>query len=800
MKTSVIKHIEKYISCPVQDIEQQPNTWYRIIKKTDVQSSRYNIGFFQLGFRIKAILHDFKLAKNYVFYIKQSKFNLELSKKVVLDSPYIKHERTHELFDIGINKDNGYLKKKGLHIFSGEYFNIRCIDYGTLKNVLLIPYTNFELFPEFCGGRLIKADGDKLSVKGSKLKNAFHAHRYVKDIANFIIGEGFPECCIAASLFTDFNILEAGPAANVGNLVSILSKNINNNIYVLGENDSKTYYTELQDTYANIRVSYPPDTECKDFNDYFIKHDLTLTQEAMLGLLTGEQELGYKPLGIDNTEIVFYSKVINSIVCTEPSKTENIHRLTTKSITEAHNTKITQKKAHVNRIFLECAKIGSYRINETKPIGLWRSPDNKHYYNDGTRLYEVLKEDIKLVSYSDVIKYNFLPYRVPGYNFLDYTSKFTAQTELEDILSRCDWDEEIYVKILLGFLVQSCYAGIAEFRPHLWLMSKSSYAGKSWLSNWISSYIIPVVFNREAGRSTSAGTAQAMTKLAGLCVADEFAEKGTIYKKEAIQFIELLRSAATAQKPVVMGQPNQKPLYGHIKFSALLTCINGTELLEEQDFYRIIYIYLNKKKGFFEQDIKPLFSNFIDKGKHKGFMLHAIKGAYLYKRLYHKYLIQLVKLYPDIGHRVRGLAAILSGYAIYYRDENKGAELLVMLKHSIIVKPFDIRVYEDVVERILSTTISGLYVNFVENKYETVLTFLLQMHVINGLGIKLSGKRLFIYTSEFANFNDRYLKFRISELYGAFRSSKYMEKESNTFFNKKKTKYFIFNLEGLLGD
>ena len=800
------------LSYDINQLIPSSSGWYTIQHKGDLGSTRYSLAVKKIGFKYIILLYDRKTEQTIKIDWKENpKLNLLDNE----DDSIPKDTRLTLIKDLYKNnkfKDNGYLEAKGLLSF--DRFNIVKINYYSKLNYLLVPYTNFDIYPDFCGAKLIGPQGQKESIKGSSMKGAFHAHRYKPSIMAYIIGEGYPECCIAANLLPNFNVLEAGGIGNIKNILNLLLLNPENMIYLLGENDSIEQYNTLQTLFPTIKISYPPTKDTKDFGDYYLKVGADKTKEALLGLLLEQGQFGYRPLGIEDAKPVFYSKLINDIVKQSPDSVDSIFRLMTQQPWKPHNVSPKTKRAAISKLFMECAQCGSYTPDNVLPVGLWPYK-KKHYYNDGDKPIIVEDGKLKRATYSDVIQTDFLLHKVPNSCPIDIYSNFTRERELTELITKCDWEEDVYAKILLGFLIQSYYAGSIEFRPHLWIMSDTSHAGKSWLSNWCTQNLVQNAFRRESGRSTSAGTAQAMASLAGLLTADEFAEEGTSYLNDARRMIELLRSASTAQAPVVLGSPEQKPIRGHIKFSALLACIEGEQLLKKQDFDRIIIIKFGKKKGHFERDVLPLFDRFVDEQKNLGFAAHALKGFYNYKKWRKNIHIILSEKYPQIGHKARGLASILAGYAVLHNTDNVIESVLRELEVSSLIKPYIISediIKEDIVEQILRTTISEKYTPSGDSSFKSVLNILRSQPdgKIAEMGLVLKSKHrdsknrviLHIYCNKFRNFVEKELKLNVRNVYHRLERSKYYVKWGTSVFEDiKKTRYFKFDLsEYILGE
>ena len=777
--------------------------WY-VIQRTDNKGSRrYNLGVKKQGFHRLILLHDYKTQTTKSFVWK-SKLDLNI---VGEDNkpPDTRHTLAEQYYKTNSFKDNGYLKQKGLLDFNNH--DVVNVNYMHYLNYLLLPYTNFDIYPALCGAKLIGPEGEKRAIQGSQFKFAFNAHRYNANLTSYIIGEGYPECCIAMNLLPYYNVLEAGGSGNVGNLLNILTQNPDNQIYVLGEYGSEHVYSELADTYPVIKVSYPPDKGCKDFGDYYLKAGANKTKEALLGILLEQNPLGYKPLGLEDTKPVFYSQILNGIVKLSAENTDSIFRFSTPNPAVAHKASRRVKLAAISKLFMECAQCGSYTPDNVLPVGLWRYKQD-YFYNDGSKVIKLIDDKLQLVSYSETIRADFLLHKVPEAVPIDINHEFTAAEELVELISACDWLEPVYAKILLGFLIQSYYAGSLTFRPHLWIMSESSHAGKSWLSNWCTTYLVTNAFKRESGRSTSAGTAQAMSSLAGLLTADEFAEENTAYLSDAKRMIELLRSASTAQAPIVLGSPEQKPIRGHVRFSALLACIEGEQLLKKQDFDRIVVIRFGRKKGGFEEKIMPRFEDFVSKHKHLGFATTALKGWKMHRKLCSELHINLASKYEEIGHKSRGLASIIAGYAVLHNSEHVIEPFIKELGESKIIKPYIISadlIKEDMLERVLRMSIQEKYVDASNNTFNTVLNILRAApdHQIPALGLKLiiEKKQLNLYCNTFRNFNEKYLKLDIHYLYKQLEASKYFVKIGNSnFCSKQKTRYFQFSLKDYMID
>ena len=786
--------LEKIIKEPILGFKELDSGWYIVEREYQPESTRYNVAKIKELTGIKILFHDFKTGKSDSFTVSDNCKELAnfTKQREVAQSVVLEHLLTQKLFDAGKRKDNGYLKKKGLEKFDTNKIKIKSIKDKNGKNVLLIPYTTFDLFPKFVGGKLITRTGTKFCVKGSKMKGAFHAHHFDKSLTTYFLGEGYAECFTALNLMANVNVLEVGMCSNMEIIIKQLPEDIN--IFVMGENDSRELYEKIDETYDNTKVVYPPDEKCKDFGDFFKKHGAFRTKKALLGSEFNQNSELYKPLGIQNNKPLVYSKVLNDVIEINPNNLDDTLRFCF-DISTLGDIAANKKRMFANRLFLECAQLGAVAEHNRLPIGLWKNKD-KYYYNDGQKILVVGKESLKLSTFENVATAEFLLCKVPGFKELNTSKKFNKQQELLNLFKACDFEHETYAKILIGFLVQSYYAGSIDFRPHLWFESLSPHSGKSWLSFWIKETLVKPSFGREAGISTPAGTTQGMQNIAGLLFCDEIAEKDSAYEKKNKQMIEILRSAATASQPIVLGTPEQVPKKLLIRFSTLLSCIEGKEFLKEQDYTRILFINFGKKKGGFERDVLPKLNAFKENGWGSGFGMHALKGFYMYKELYDKYLIKLTEEYPEIRHKARALASCIAGYGIYFRDEEAAEVLYKEVQSTPLIDSFESIVDdEDILETILRTIIPAKDFGSLEFDNLTLGQALKSSGAIDNYGIRYNDKQIIIYTKYFNNFVEKYFRQNKFYYFERIRKSKYYLKGSNSTLHGSKTKTIIFDYE-----
>ena len=391
-----------------------------------------------------------------------------------------------------------------------------------------------------------------------------------------------------------------------------------------------------------------------------------------------DEDVKYKPLGFMEDKMYVYSKHLKTVRCLSPDKTDDVLR----SCIRTHGFEempAIEKRRIANLIYDECVRVGQYQPEAVLGVGLWEA-DGSYYFNTGNKMYKKVDTELLPIPYANILKNNFLPIKTrTEFKTLPQTDIKDYLTKLEGVLRDCDWVHPFYGSVLLGFIAQSYYAGCIEgVRPHLWILSKGSTQGKSWLSGWVKKHLVPHAFTREGDFSTPAGSRQAMANNSVLFIADELGEKGTSFKQNALMMLQLLRSASTAKSPVILGTAEQQVILQKVKFSALIACIEGRGLLKEQDFYRFVFLTLQEgDKERFNKEMLPRF-NALQDGTGLGFAYHAVARFHLYQKYYGEFETTLSSLAH--GHRIRGLASILAGYSAIFESKEKGYALLEELK------------------------------------------------------------------------------------------------------------------------
>ena len=771
------KIILGFISEEFDKLRKESDASYTILLKSDLKSKRYCLRIIGIN-KIRLIDRKKEIVKDFIINDANSLSNLDNFKKTFFE------DRLKRIK--GECGEHPYIK--GLY----DFIDKKNKNWLISDDIIYCKYTNIELYPYTLG---IKKYPDKKSIYGSIMSGSFSAHRYSNQKKSFVIGEGFKECLIAQKIFSDFNILEAGGLYNIKNILEQLPEY--SIVYILGENDSKFEYNKIKADFPFVKIAYPKIG--KDFADqYLLEKDLNSLKESMTCTNVESGDVSYKPLGINGTNLYIYSKLTKSVHCFNPGEREHILR-TCHSLTGWETLRKSEKDIYSNMIFKECVDEGEYSSENEFGVGLWNYKD-KYYFNTGAQVYEVDESGVHLRRYEDVLKNDFLLVKKStSQKFLPEDDKYDI-TPLENAIVKCDWKIPEHGKIFLGFLAQSYFAGSIDFRPTLWIMSDKTTAGKTWLTSWIIKYLAINSKIQESGKTSAAGFRQSVANFSLPVFIDEFGEKDSAYKNNTKEILELLRSAATGMSMIKIGQADQKEISQRIKFSTILSCIDGYELIGEQDYERMIFVKLiSRNKENFFNNVKPLFD--ACQKDQAAFITYVLKRFFLFKEYLNKFL--QITISDFRGHRFKGLASVLAGYSILKNSFNAGEELYSVLKNKDkeLFSAFHTDDSTDVYESIMglmiqAKTISG---DYQEGGYIIIKEYLDRLSHI-GIKCVFDGTQVVIrpnVLSQFLNLN----KIRIrdkpfisgSALSRLLRLSSYFKGYSVYSFNGKRRKVLLFN-------
>ena len=518
------------------------------------------------------------------------------------------------------------------------------------------------------------------SLKGSNKKGCFHPHRYNKSNKTWVLGEGFKECLLAAHLFKEYNVLECGGVSNIKEVMSLIP--IEDRVYLLGEKGSEKEYESYKLSRKNTILNFPK--LGKDFaDDYLADRNESRVKDSILSEDVREDHVRFKILGYDASDnVCVYSKISGEVHQTKTDKS-----LLRKCFPGSVNDiKQKVKNELLDRFHEEALMRGLYQKEFEYGIGLWKDDETGLIIGStGEKLYKVGKESLTPIDKSELLRNDFLLVRCDT-RLKELPSKDLTREDMdliEKAILNCHWSKSTFGKVLLGFCVQSYYAGCIEWRPHLWLKSDSNTAGKTTILTWLDSNIM--YLNRFlSGYSTSeAGIRSEMGIHSIPVLIDEFGEDDSGLSKtsefETKKTILALRNACCSDARIVKGSPEQKSISQRLRFSAILACIEPSpKLLAEQDHARIIFISLSKKdanKLDYMKNVKPLLDKLTKERRTRGFISYCWKKFYLYEGWKNKYETRLVGLGFDT-HKYKSIASVCAGWAIFKNSEEEGWALL----------------------------------------------------------------------------------------------------------------------------
>ncbi len=777
--------IENYLGEPVRGYKKEGGAWFTLIRVNNPESSRF--GLFISPEKEEVKIYDRKEDKTKTFKID--------NKDVFKSFNVTKEEKNYEsiyqyvkkLLVSGKKDTHSYIK--GLEDFIPNDYTWRVV-----KKSILVPYTNFDLYPAPLGAKWYP---EKKCLKGSIMKGSFHSHKFSESNETWVLGEGFKECLVASRLIESANVLEVGGCGNMQAVINKIPKA--NLIYVMGENDTKEFYNNLQKKNKHIKVTFP--NKGKDFADeYLANKNLKEVKLQITGASITQKGMMYKPLGIEDLHMCIYSKITCSVHKIKPDKLNDTLRVCYKpSGWEA--LKKYDREVFANKVFSECVRVGDYMSEHEYGVGLWEYK-KRHFFNTGNVVYEVIEGGVKPVPYEEVLNNDFLLIKQSTHQQYLPDPEFD-KTALESVIMDCDWSLAEHGKMLLGFLMQSIYAGSIDFRPTLWIMSDASTAGKSWLTSWIKENLLINHRAQEGGKTTPAGLRQDTANFSCPVFIDEFGEKGTEHTKNAREILEMLRTACTGKAPIKLGTAEQRVIRQRVRFSAILSCIDGVELLEEQDYERTIFLkILTKDKERFFKEVEPVFRSL--EGRCRGFITYALNNFHLYKKWLPLFLSETVKHFK--GHRFKGVASVICGYAVYKNDFKAGLSLFNDLrdKDQDLFSSFYIGHSQDVLDKVMNKLYSSRITdgNFSDGSYVRVMDTL---DNLASFGMKTNKEKTFLFiepklAAQFLNLIKFETGITAEGLRRVLKNSKFFRGPSSYSFNDKNKKRYClkFALKGVV--
>ena len=274
---TLTKLLQELLKEPISGYKKE-GKWYTVVRELQPHSTRFAFLICETLEGVKLKIFDRSNSEtkthdlaNVNFDIKPEAFSTPPEKPII-------DKKVTKLLEQGKIADaNGYLKSHGLDKFLPVSEDVlwRTLKPKGKKPLILVPYTTFDLFPEYIGGQMYKGKGkgNKRYLKGVQAGNyqgSFHPHSFNKDNRLWILGEGFLESYLAGRVCEGANVLEVGGISKFRSVVlQIIDKHPEHKIIILGENSTKgrPEVHALVDKFDNVGVVYPPSGD--DFADYF---------------------------------------------------------------------------------------------------------------------------------------------------------------------------------------------------------------------------------------------------------------------------------------------------------------------------------------------------------------------------------------------------------------------------------------------------------------------------------------------------------------------------------------------------
>jgi Bifunctional DNA primase/polymerase, N-terminal/Primase C terminal 2 (PriCT-2) len=216
-----------------------------------------------------------------------------------------------------------------------------------------------------------------------------------------------------------------------------------------------------------------------------------------------------------------------------------------------------------------CRSAGPFNPQQVRGRGIWR---------EGDRIIINLGGPIPATVRHQYVCFD--PIR------LDPTSEFEVQRPLR-FLQLFSWRHQQDAVLLLGWMALAPICGVLSWRPHEFIFGPTQ-TGKTTLHLFIKNLLYPLVISTEGG-STKAGIRQTLGPDSQPILIDEFeSDQDTVRR-----IMRLIRSASSADSPVLRGTPEGRAMQFSLRTTFLLCAVNTTGM-SPADQSRIVMLELIK--------------------------------------------------------------------------------------------------------------------------------------------------------------------------------------------------------------
>lgn len=529
--------------------------------------------------------------------------------------------------------------------------------------------------------QIIKPDGTKFFVPGSKPMNSYQIVNEVKSASQIYICEGYATAITIKKFKRTSTVINAFNMSNIKNVAEIMKKdNPNSSIVVCGERlanvEVRNFYNGLMQDHMVIIPQFKGD-KGTDFNDLLNSEGEDEVKKQLGFQRLPETDMFPVPLGFTGNDFVVVSKRKNNIETFQNINKGNFQHIAPYSWFKSRfgipnkdgDDKIMTSESWINAseaIIEECLNEGVYDASKTKTYGVFRDKEDL-IFNNGSELY-VINDDFKRVSKFDMKTKYFYAQRPTLYEGLDEAEPLNEEEKqlLLEAFDNAEFEEYQGGRKVLGWVVQGILAGVSKARAHMHILGERS-TGKSFLYDFVISHLLPYNPTEMGGSCTEASFRQHAGSAALPFVADDIDASGPAGLLRIQAVTELHRVASFGDdRRVGRGDPSGTALSWLVRHAVLNTSIEHyLELDQDKDRFIMLHTKRVNKR---EVRKRRLATKEIMKklGKNVGarFVKTVLMDAEKFLELYEENF-ELTSEREDItDHPARIFASVMAGYEI----------------------------------------------------------------------------------------------------------------------------------------
>lgn len=590
------------------------------------------------------------------------------------------------------SKENPLLTKKKIRMY-GSAANIDTKTWSNIQNPIYVPFFNDLEDKEPHGAQIIGLSSDGKSVKtsltDSKFGGMFHILQWGKEHSTFKKRDGF----ICESYTTACEIAEAMPEYLVACTAGInhqydagkkLEASNINVVYVLDKvkagKEPSTQERKIKHGLLPYIQLNPTDarlSEMTDFNDFALKYgkrkvkkEIALQSHKYLTIvpevISYDSDLGFQILNP-------ITQTIDNLIMTKLERYFNrmCSKSTEKEFRAAHSIIDDEQ---LKPILLNA--VARSHITVPRGVGIFKEPMG--YVLNFTKDDRYMLEDGKLTSTTRIKPFNneryfSSPVRLTvkgGENSEILKHEFTDQTfqELFALWERTFDIDRSHFLLLLGYMVQACYAAFSQCTPHLWLRG-STGSGKSYILNQIINNLLNGL-NLTLQDSSKAGIEQELAQGGSInCPVIWFDEANMDTENKKRKILDLLQLTRGmfmgGLTPSFKGTPDQVRSKVYYRAFSMVMASPTDHLTNSQDIGRFIMMDVSGFK-LYGQDYNEVGEAFFKLGST--FIRGVFEGSPHFDKFFSLMTQRIVEKYGIdrgvVGHKAATLASCLAGVAV----------------------------------------------------------------------------------------------------------------------------------------